>query len=89
MGVALFLAYAVGMGLVVGTVAVAVALANDSLVRRIRRAGAWMPRLSGVLLVLAGLYVAYYGWWELRVLSRGRPRRPGHRERPPTFSVPW
>ncbi len=70
-GVALFLAYAAGMGLVVGTVAVAVALANDSLVRRIRRTGAWVPRLSGALLFLAGLYVAYYGWWELRVLAGG------------------
>ncbi len=70
-GVALFLTYAVGMGLVVGAVAVAVALANDSLVRRIRRAGAWVPRLSGALLLLAGLYVAYYGWWELRVLAGG------------------
>lgn len=68
-GVALFLAYSAGMGLVVGTVAVAVALANDSLVQRIRRTGAWVPRLSGILLVLAGLYVAYYGWWELRVLA--------------------
>lgn len=75
-GVALFLAYAAGMGLVVGTVAVAVALANDSLVRRIRRTGAWVPRLSGTLLMLAGLYVAYYGWWELRVLAGADPDDP-------------
>ncbi len=75
-GIALFLAYAAGMGLVVGTVAVAVALANDSLVRRIRRTGAWVPRLSGVLLFLAGLYAAYYGWWELRVLAGEDPDDP-------------
>ena len=75
-GVALFLAYAAGMGLVVGTVAVAVAGANDSLVRGIRRTGAWVPRFSGVLLVLAGLYVGYYGWWELRVLAGGDPDDP-------------
>ena len=75
-GVALFLAYAAGMGVVVGTVAVAVALANDSIVRRIRRTGAWVPRFSGALLLLAGLYVAYYGWWELRVLAGGDPRDP-------------
>ena len=68
-GVALFLAYAGGMGLVVATVAVAVALANDSLVTRLRRSGAWVPRISGVLLVAAGAYVAYYGAWELRVLG--------------------
>ena len=75
-GVSLFLAYAAGMGLVVGTVAVAVALANDSLVRRIRQTGAWVPRFSGMLLLLAGLYVAYYGWWELRVLAGGDPDDP-------------
>ncbi len=75
-GITLFLAYAAGMGVVVGTVAVAVALANDSIVRRIRRTGAWVPRLSGVLLLLAGLYVAYYGWWELRVLAGGDPQDP-------------
>lgn len=75
-GATLFLAYAAGMGLVVGTVAVAVAVANDSLVRRLRRTGAWVPRVSGVLLGLAGLYVAYYGWWELRVLAGADPDDP-------------
>jgi cytochrome c biogenesis protein CcdA len=67
-GVALFLAYAAGMGLVVGTAAVAVALARASLVGRLRRLGAVVPRLAGALLMLAGGYVAYYGWWEIRVL---------------------
>lgn len=70
-GVVLFLAYAGGMGLVVGTVAVATALARDSVVRRLRSSGRWVPRVSGGLLLLAGTYVAYYGWWELRVLDGG------------------
>jgi cytochrome c-type biogenesis protein len=65
-GVALFLAYAAGMGLVVGTVAVAVALARASLVTRIRRATPVISRAAGALLVVAGLYVAYYGWYEVR-----------------------
>lgn len=75
-GIALFLAYAAGMGLVVGAVAVATALAHESLVRRIRRTGAWVPRASGLLLLLAGAYVAYYGWWELRVLAGGNADDP-------------
>lgn len=70
-GFALFLTYAAGMSLVVGTVAVAVALARDAVVRNMRRAGRWVPRISGVLLVLAGTYIAYYGWWEIRVLNGG------------------
>ncbi len=69
-----FIAYAAGMGLVVGTVAVAVALARDAIVRGIRRSGQWVPRLSGLLLVLAGAYVAYYGWWEI---TEGPATRPG------------
>jgi cytochrome c-type biogenesis protein len=65
-GVGLFIAYAVGMGLVVGTLALAVALARASLVRRLRRASAVLSRAGGVLLVVTGGYVAWYGWYELQ-----------------------
>jgi cytochrome c biogenesis protein CcdA len=75
-GIALFLAYAAGMGLVVGTVAVATALTSDGLILRMRRSGRWVPRVSGLLLLVAGAYVAYYGWWELRVLDGGETRDP-------------
>jgi hypothetical protein len=75
-GVALFLAYAAGMGLVVGTTAVAVALANASVVRRMRRLAPLVTRAGGLLMVLAGGYVAYYGWYEIRVLRGGRPGDP-------------
>ncbi|MFC6286121.1 cytochrome c biogenesis CcdA family protein [Nocardioides sp. GCM10027113] len=75
-GLALFLAYAAGMGLVVGTLAVAVALASTSTVGRLRRAGQWAPRAAGGLLAVAGAYVAYYGWWELRVLRGGETADP-------------
>lgn len=75
-GASLFLAYAAGMALVVGTVAVATALASGSLVGRIRRAGAWIPRAGGVLLAVAGGYVAYYGVWELRVLAGAEASDP-------------
>ncbi|MBD8868773.1 cytochrome c biogenesis CcdA family protein [Nocardioides donggukensis] len=68
-GSILFVAYAVGMGSVVGAVAVAVALAKQSVIGRMRGAGRWVPRVSGALLLAAGAYVAYYGWWELRVLA--------------------
>ena len=64
-GAALFIAYAAGMGVVVGTVAVTVALAHDAIVNGIRRTGPWFNRISGLLLLLCGAYVAYYGWWEI------------------------
>lgn len=70
-GAALFVAYGVGMGLLVGAASLAVALAQESLITRMRRFGGLVSRLAGLLLVLVGAYVAYYGWWELRVLAGG------------------
>lgn len=70
-GVGLFVAYAVGMGLVVGAAALAVALARESLIRRTRRAAPLLGRLAGMLLVLTGGYVAWYGWYEIRLFAGG------------------
>ncbi|MFI7552536.1 cytochrome c biogenesis CcdA family protein [Micromonospora sediminimaris] len=67
-GVGLFCAYAAGMGLTVAVAALAVALARDGLLRRIRRAAPLLSRLGGALLVVAGAYVAWYGWFEIRIL---------------------
>lgn len=64
-----FVAYAVGMGTVVLVLALAVATSSASFATRMRRAGPTITRLSGGLLVLAGAYVAWYGWFEIRVLS--------------------
>ncbi len=75
-GLSLFLAYAAGMGLVVGTLAVATVFASPTTVGRLRGAGRWAPRAAGALLAAAGAYVAYYGWWELRVLSGGEASDP-------------
>jgi hypothetical protein len=70
-GLALFVAYAIGMGLVVAVAALGVALLRGRVVSGLRGAGAWMPRLSGLVLLLAGGYVAWYGWYEVR-LAQGR-----------------
>lgn len=70
-GVAVFAAYALGMGLVVAVLSLAVALARGSVVSGLRRAGRVVSRLGGLLLVVAGAYVAYYGWYELRVFRGG------------------
>lgn len=68
-GVAVFLAYGAGMGLVLMVLTMAIALARQGLVRSLRRILPYINRISGVLLVLAGVYVSYYGWYELRVRS--------------------
>ncbi|MGW7400910.1 cytochrome c biogenesis CcdA family protein [Streptomyces cyaneofuscatus] len=66
-GVILFAAYAAGMGLIVGAASLAVALTRSTAVSRLRRAGTLAPRIGGGLLLLVGVYVAYYGWYEIRV----------------------
>src|SRR5439155_18544174 len=71
-GIGLFLAYAAGVAVAVATGALAVARARDSLLARLRRAGPMLSRLGGLLMALAGAYVAYHGWYEVRLLSGGR-----------------
>lgn len=70
-GVTAFLAYAAGMGLVVTVLALATALASDVVTRRARSLLPHVSRLGGALLVLVGLYVAYYGVYELRLFLGG------------------
>lgn len=68
-GITVFVLYGVGMGIVVGVLTVAVALARDGLVAKFRSLLPKMNKVAGVLLVIAGAYVAYYGWYEVRLFS--------------------
>ena len=70
-GVAGFLAYGLGMALVVGVLAVTVALAGHGAAVRARRLLPYVNRVAGALLVLVGLYVGYYGVYELRLYFGG------------------
>lgn len=66
---ATFVSYALGMGAVVLALALAAATASTSVIAGMRRAGPVITRFSGLLLVAAGAYVAWYGWFEIRVLA--------------------
>jgi cytochrome c biogenesis protein CcdA len=68
-GVGLFLSYGLGMAFLVGSVALAVALARMSFVLRLRRSAPTLARAGGGVLVLSGAYVAWYGWYGLRVFA--------------------
>lgn len=65
-GVTVFLAYSAGMAAVLGTLTVFVALAQGAMVARLRRVLPYVQRTAGGLLVVAGLYVAYYGWFDIQ-----------------------
>ena len=75
-GLLAFLAYAIGMGLVVGTASVAVALARSGLIGRLRALSGALARVGGALLLVSGAYVAWYGAWELTVFHAGAGSDP-------------
>jgi len=64
---AVFVAYSLGMTLVLLALTVSMGMARQSLVHWLRRALPYVTRASGVLLVVAGAYLAHYGWYERRV----------------------
>lgn len=75
-GVAAYAAYAAGMGLVVGVLAIAAALTSNTASSTLRRLTPHLARAGGALLVLAGAYVAWYGVYELRVYAGGTVEDP-------------
>lgn len=59
-GLLTFLTYGAGMAFVLLGLTLAVSLAREGLVRRLRRAVRYVTRVSGVILVLTGAYVTWY-----------------------------
>jgi cytochrome c biogenesis protein CcdA len=67
----IYLAYAGGFALVVGTLAVVTALAGSALTDRVKRVLPYVNRFGGAVLILVGLYVAYYGYYEVQLFHAG------------------
>jgi cytochrome c biogenesis protein CcdA len=70
-GVLAFVAYAVGMAITVGVAALAVALIGSSAAAAIRRILPYLGRVAGAVVLLTGLYVTYYGFYEIRLFFTG------------------
>ncbi|MCV7178025.1 cytochrome c biogenesis CcdA family protein [Mycolicibacterium sphagni] len=70
-GVLVYAAYAAGLALVVGVLAVGIALTSTALVDRMRSLLPYVNRISGAVLIAVGLYVGYYGLYEIRLFSAG------------------
>ena len=70
-GVLVFAVYGLGMALVLLALTVGIALARTSIVRSLRSVQPYIGRVSGGLVGLAGVYVAYYGWHEVRMAREG------------------
>lgn len=82
-GISVFLAFTAGMAVLLGGITLALAGARTALVNRLRSAMPTINRVAGVLVALAGVYLAYYGWWERAVLSGDPSSRPA--DGPVTF----
>ncbi len=65
-GIIGFATYGLGMGALVTVLTIAVALARTGIVTAMRRVLPWMTRISGGLVIVGGLLVAYYGWASTR-----------------------
>jgi cytochrome c-type biogenesis protein len=83
-GVAVLVTYALGMGLVITALTVAIALARDSVVRVLRSGMRHASRAAAVLMVVMGGYVAWYGVFSLRVR-----RDPGTTAGPVEWVEDW
>lgn len=59
-GIGTFVAYALGMGLLLTVASLAVAYAGASVLRRAMAASRFVPKASGVVLTLAGAYLVLY-----------------------------
>ena len=64
-----FIAFALGMGAAVTVIAVATALIGSQVSVWMRSKSDVISRVTGFLVILAGLYVAWFGWFEWRVNS--------------------
>jgi cytochrome c biogenesis protein CcdA len=73
----IYLAYGAGFTLIVGVLAIAIAFARSTLAYRMRRIVPYVNRISGALVMLVGLYVGYYGIYEVRLFDlNGSPSDP-------------
>lgn len=68
-GLWVYLAYGAGMAAIAGVLAIAIAVARSTVVDRMRRIVPYVNRISGGVLVLVGLYVGYYGIYEVRLFG--------------------
>lgn len=66
-GVLAFVFYAGGMAVTVGVAALAVAFVGSSAAGVMRRILPHIGRIAGAVVLLTGLYVTYYGYYEIRL----------------------
>ncbi len=64
-----FALYGIGMALVVLLLALITAATNKALISRIRAATPVIEKISAILVVLVGIYISIYAWYELQAYA--------------------
>ncbi|MGQ0624539.1 MAG: cytochrome c biogenesis CcdA family protein [Sporichthyaceae bacterium] len=72
-GLLVFVAYTAGMASVLVVITVIVATAQQGMLAKVRKVLPYVNKVAGVLAILAGSYVFYYGYYELRLNNGGDP----------------
>ena len=71
-GVATFVAYGLGMALLLMVLTVSLALARQGVLAKLRSAMPYFTRVAGAIMVIAGAYLAWYGVYEIRLIQQGQ-----------------
>lgn len=72
-GLGSFVAYALGMGLVITVLTLAMAFARQGVASTFRKALPWVNKISGVFLVFTGIFLIFYARWEISTFSEDGP----------------
>jgi len=70
-GVAAIGLYGLGMALLVSGLTITLALANTAVLKALRKGMAWFEYVSGIFVLLTGLYLTWYWYTDLRDSSSG------------------
>jgi cytochrome c biogenesis protein CcdA len=68
---ATFVAFSTGTTLVLVALTVSLGMARRGLLARLRQVMPYVARISGALLVIAGIYLAHFGWYERGLRATG------------------
>lgn len=66
-GVQVFITYGLGMSLIVMFLTLATGMARSEVALLMRRVLPHIGKISGVFLILTGVFLTIYGWWEIQI----------------------
>ena len=69
-GSAVFIAYALGMSIVITVLTIGISIARSSITKKYKSIMKYLNPISGIFLSISGFFLSAYGWWEIQV-SRG------------------